>query len=103
MMNDGTGGPRLSRSFREHVAEHGSELLVARTLACLAVSRHGLSEDELLDVLSADETLMADVRARAPRRTGRAVRRLRRLDGPCSRARVARRLISRVGGPLSSR
>ena len=45
---------------------HG-RLLVSRALGYLAASRHGLIEDELLDVLSADKEVMADFRKRSPR------------------------------------
>ncbi len=47
-------------------ASHG-ELLVAHALGYLAASRYGLSENELLDVLSADEAVKADFLRRSPR------------------------------------
>ena len=43
---------------------HG-KLLVDRVLDCLAAARHGLTEDELLDVLSRDEEVLNDFRRRA--------------------------------------
>lgn len=46
--------------------EHG-ELLVARSLSYLAATRNGLSERELLDLLSADEAVRSEARRRAPR------------------------------------
>lgn len=46
-------------------ASHGS-LLVERSLAYLAASRHGLSEDELLDLLSDDEEVVAEFKLRSP-------------------------------------
>jgi NACHT domain- and WD repeat-containing protein len=45
---------------------HG-RLLVSRALGYLAASRHGLTEDELLDVLSADKDVIADFRKRSPK------------------------------------
>lgn len=47
-------------------ANHGPRL-VERSLAYLAAARDGLSEDELLDVLSADTDVLADFRRRSPR------------------------------------
>jgi len=46
-----------------HADQHG-RLLVDRVVANLAASRSGLAEDELLDVLSADEDVMREVRNR---------------------------------------
>ena len=51
---------RLSRN-----EEHG-ELLVSRTLSYLACARHGLAEDEILDILGGDKEVMADFRRRSP-------------------------------------
>ncbi|GIE99369.1 carbohydrate-binding module family 20 domain-containing protein [Paractinoplanes rishiriensis] len=51
---------RLSRE-----AEHGA-VLVGRALGYLAAARSGLTEEELLDVLSADEDVLADLRRRFP-------------------------------------
>ena len=45
-------------------ANHG-EALVSRGLGCLAASKHGLSEDEIIDVLSLDEDVRTDFMARA--------------------------------------
>ncbi len=45
--------------------EHGP-VLVERALGYLAAARHGLGEDELLDVLSADPAVRADLRRRFP-------------------------------------
>ena len=45
--------------------EHGA-VLVARALGYIACARHGLAEDELLDVLSQDDALMANFRQRFP-------------------------------------
>jgi outer membrane protein assembly factor BamB len=45
--------------------EHG-EALVAHTLNYLASARHGLAEDQILDLVSADETVMAEFRRRSP-------------------------------------
>ena len=47
-------------------ANHG-KMLVRRALGYLAAARHGLTEDEMLDVLSADEDAMADFVRRSPR------------------------------------
>ena len=54
----------LLASF-EREADHG-ETLVSRSLGYLAAARDGLSEDELLDVLSLDTVLQEDVRRRSP-------------------------------------
>ena len=45
---------------------HG-QMLVAHALGYLAASRYGLSEDELIDVLSVDEAVKADFHARSPK------------------------------------
>lgn len=45
-------------------AAHGS-VLVARALGYLAAARHGLAEDEILDLLSLDPEVWGDFRARA--------------------------------------
>ena len=47
-------------------ANHG-RLLVSHALGYLAASRHGLSEDELLALLSADDEVRRDFLARSPR------------------------------------
>jgi hypothetical protein len=46
-------------------ANHGP-MLVARTLGYLGAARNGLSEDEALDVLSADAAVLGDFRERSP-------------------------------------
>ncbi len=56
-------GQVLDRLSREE--EHGDRL-VSRTLSYLACARHGLAEDEILDILSADREVMADFRRRSP-------------------------------------
>lgn len=47
-------------------AQHGP-MLVERSLAYLAAARHGLTEDELLDLLSRDDDVMTSFRRRSPR------------------------------------
>ena len=49
----------------EHPEEHGA-VLVARSLGYLGAARQGLTEDEMLDVLSADADVMRDFRERSP-------------------------------------
>lgn len=49
-----------------HDANHGA-LVVDRSLAYLAASRFGLSEDEIIDVLSRDREVRADFRRRQPK------------------------------------
>ncbi len=56
-------GQVLDRLSQEE--EHGDKL-VSRTLSYLACARHGLAEDEILDILSADKEVMADFRRRSP-------------------------------------
>lgn len=56
-------GQVLDRLSREE--EHGPTL-VSRTLSYLVCSRHGLAEDEMLDVLSADKDVISDFRRRSP-------------------------------------
>ena len=46
--------------------EHG-RTLVAHSLGYLAAAREGLGEDELLDLLSADDEVLAEFRRRSPR------------------------------------
>lgn len=46
-------------------ANHGA-LMVSRSLGYLAAARHGLSEDEILDVLSMDEEIGRDFKRRSP-------------------------------------
>jgi WD40 repeat protein len=47
-------------------SNHG-EMLVSRSLGYLAAARNGLSEDELLDVLSADQEVQTDFQRRSPK------------------------------------
>jgi WD40 repeat protein len=47
-------------------SNHG-EVLVSRSLAYLAAAKNGLSEDELLDLLSLDERVIADFLRRSPK------------------------------------
>jgi len=47
-------------------ANHG-KVLVARSLGYLAAAKHGLSEDELLDILSRDREILADFKRRSPK------------------------------------
>jgi hypothetical protein len=47
-------------------ADHGA-VLVRQALSLLAVSRHGLSEAEILDLLSGDATVLDEVKLRMPR------------------------------------
>jgi hypothetical protein len=46
-------------------AEHGA-MMVERALGYLACARHGLAEDEVMDLLSADTEVMEDFRRRSP-------------------------------------
>src|SRR5262249_36881525 len=45
--------------------ENHGERLVSKTLGLLAAAKHGLSEDELLDNLSADSEVLAEFRSRS--------------------------------------
>lgn len=47
-------------------SNHG-EMLVERSLSYLATAKNGLSEDELIDVLSLDEEVLADFHRRSPK------------------------------------
>ena len=47
--------------------ENHGEVLVSRSLAYLAAARSGLSEDELLDVLSSQPEVIADFQRRSPK------------------------------------
>ena len=47
--------------------ENHGQKLVAHALGCLAASRHGMAEDELLAVLSADKDVTTDFHDRSPR------------------------------------
>lgn len=51
---------------RLELPEHHGNVLVSRTLAYLTASRNGLSEDELLAVLSADQEVLSDFFKRSP-------------------------------------
>jgi len=53
--------------FRRLSADHG-QVLVSRSLGYLAAAKNGLSEDELLDVLSRSYTVFKDFRRRAHHR-----------------------------------
>jgi len=53
----------LSRLSAE---ENHGPMLVDRALAYLACARHGLAEDEMLDILSLDTAVMSDVIRRSP-------------------------------------
>ena len=62
------GLPELMRQVLDRLSaenEHGA-VLVERALAAIASARHGLAEDEVIDVLSADQDVMADFRHRSP-------------------------------------
>lgn len=66
-----TDVPMLFRAFLQRLSDdsaHG-ERLVSRALGFLAAARHGLAEDEVLDLLSpdGDPTVMAEFRRRSPR------------------------------------
>jgi WD40 repeat protein len=45
---------------------HG-QVMVSKSLRSIGAARHGLTEDEVLDVLSADEMVVEDFRLRSPR------------------------------------
>ncbi|MEI7845039.1 MAG: DUF4062 domain-containing protein [Chloroflexota bacterium] len=47
-------------------ANHG-KMLVSRSLGYLAAAKNGLSEDELLDVLSSDQEMLTDFQRRSPK------------------------------------
>ena len=47
--------------------ENHGEVMVQRSLGYLAAGKNGLSEDELLDVLSLDAEVMADFQRRSPK------------------------------------
>ncbi len=52
--------------WRLEQPKHHGKILSGRSLGYLAAARHGLSEDELLDVLSADDEVMKDFQQRSP-------------------------------------
>jgi len=59
----------LILSFLDQLSEesnHG-KIFVSRCLRYLATARHGLSEDELIDILSTDPHIMEDFRERSPK------------------------------------
>jgi WD40 repeat protein len=61
--------PGLMRQVLEGLSaeeEHGT-VLVERGLAAIASARHGLAEDEVMDILSADQEVMVDFRRRSPK------------------------------------
>jgi WD40 repeat protein len=61
--------PELLRQVLDRLSaedEHGT-VLVERALGGIASARHGLAEDEVIDVLSADKGIMADFRRRSPK------------------------------------
>jgi len=63
------GLPGIMRQVLERLSaedEHGA-VLVERALAGIASARHGLAEDEVMDVLSDDLEVMADFRRRSPK------------------------------------
>lgn len=63
----GTDIPGLIRDLFVRLSSdtHHGSLLVKRSLSYLAAAKHGLSEDEMLDVLSRDEAVFADFAQRA--------------------------------------
>lgn len=64
-----SGIPGILEGLLKRLSEpsrHG-DVLVTRALGYLAAARYGLTEDELLDVLSRDEEVMADFRRRSPK------------------------------------
>jgi WD40 repeat protein len=60
--------PGVIRDLFARLAAQGNhgEMLVSRSLGYLTAAKNGLAEDELLDLLSADEEVMADFRQRSP-------------------------------------
>lgn len=62
------GLPALMRQVLDRLSaedEHGP-VLVERALTGIAAARHGLAEDEMMEVLSADQDVMAAFRRRSP-------------------------------------
>lgn len=59
----------IIRDLYERLSDEGNhgEVLTSRALGYLAASRYGLSEDEMIDVLSRDSEVMADFRRRSPK------------------------------------
>ena len=62
---DVTGLVRALFARLSDPAVHGATL-VARSVACIAAGRNGVSEEELLDLLSADAQVMREFRALSP-------------------------------------
>ncbi len=61
----------LRNLFRRLSSEsHHGAALVSHALGYIAAAKNGISEDELLDLLSDDEEIMADFRRRSPRSPG---------------------------------
>jgi WD40 repeat protein len=60
--------PGLIRGMLDRLSgeRHHGEVLVKRSLGYLAASKNGLSEHEILELLSMDEEVMDDFRARSP-------------------------------------
>lgn len=63
-----TDTPSLMRQVLYHLSaeENHGPMLVDRAMSYLACARHGLAEDEMLDILSQDAAVMADVVRRSP-------------------------------------
>lgn len=62
-LRPGVGG--IIQDLLERLSRDHGAMIVARGLAYLAAARHGLSEDELIDILSSDTEVFADFIARA--------------------------------------
>ena len=60
--------PDLMQDVLSRLSANHGKPLVSHTLALLAASRHGLDEEELLDLLSADQDVMYDFKERARHR-----------------------------------
>jgi hypothetical protein len=52
--------------WRLELPEHHGRILVERALRYIAAAKNGLTEDELIDILSADKDVMADFFRRSP-------------------------------------
>jgi NACHT domain- and WD repeat-containing protein len=61
--------PGMIRQLFEHLsrAENHGGVMVSRSLGYLAAAKNGLSEDELLDLLSLDKEVIADFLRRSPK------------------------------------
>jgi WD40 repeat protein len=66
-LNDSVEGILLDLFARLESPAHHGAMLTSRALGYLAAARNGLTEDELLDVLSADSEVMGDFQRRNPR------------------------------------